>query len=179
MPGGLSPIEWMLGVALGVWLLLTIATQGTGKVIRWIRQWDVLDVLPMWWFFAPVPGRHDFHLLVRDRHSSASFTMWRELDVVPPRKWWGFLWNPERRQRKAFFDLASELTQISTMGLSNQHVEITEAYLTFLNIVCSLPRVHPANETQFLLMVSSFSGVEKPGPEKAIVSSIHALEDGL
>ena len=74
---------------------------------EFLRQHDFFGLVPEWKFFAPIPGRGDFHLLFRDFFPQGT-TDGPQLDIGGPRRWWNFLWHPHRREKKAAFDAARE-----------------------------------------------------------------------
>jgi hypothetical protein len=169
--------EWLLATALAFWLLLSIIGQFDSAWLRLLRKYDVLGLLPMWWFFAPIPGRHDFHLLLRDRLLNGSVTAWKELPVNPERHWWNFIWNPERRQRKSFLDLAVELTHLAAVvRLPPKQIELTEAYLAFLHFISRRPRAQESVQTQFLLMTTDFDSESDRTPKAVFISSFHTMD---
>jgi len=103
------------------------------------RQWwesiarrDALALLPRWTFFAPRPGRHDLHILIRD-WSGDTPGPWRELERRQPSAWLRAFWNPGRCERKAVTDMGNALVRAairrdagppSTIQLQSSYLEI-------------------------------------------------------
>ncbi|MBB4893930.1 hypothetical protein FHS39_002964 [Streptomyces olivoverticillatus] len=82
-----------------------------GRVAAWQGRYDLLGLVPRYHFFAPVPGTHDYHLLVRRVSPGGEHGPWREVTPVFERRWWNVLWNPDRRHHKQLFDLATTLAK--------------------------------------------------------------------
>src|SRR5438876_11504878 len=99
----------VITAALAVWFLLTVVCQFSGSWTDWLRRFDVVGLIPSWRFFAPVPATGDFHLLYRDRLPDGSLSQWKELYFSETYRWWHMVWNPNRRGKKALFDLTTEL----------------------------------------------------------------------
>ncbi|GHF60359.1 hypothetical protein GCM10010218_47220 [Streptomyces mashuensis] len=112
----MDPYETVLAPLLGAWLLLSaIAQLGpvADRLPEYQRRYDVLGLVPRYHFFAPRPGVHDYHLLVRTRPGggTGAYGPWQEIGPRPRRRWWHVLWNPDRRARKQLFDLTTALTR--------------------------------------------------------------------
>ena len=120
------------------------------KAAAFLRQHDFFGLVPEWKFFAPIPGRGDFHLLFRDFFPQGT-TDWTELDIGGPRRWWNFLWHPHRREKKAAFDAARELARFTTPEYIDE-IQFSVPYLCFLCYVCGLDRTLEPAQTQFLLL---------------------------
>jgi hypothetical protein len=161
-------------VAVGLfalWLLLSAAVLFP-KLSPIIRRADWLCLVPEWKFFAPNPGRHDFHLLYRDQFRDGTLTEWTEVSPTGKRRWWHFLWNPAKRGNKALFDTVSQLFDHVRAG--DKTLEVSIPYLTLLNYVSSLPRTTSPVFTQFLLMCSQGNLPDKD-PELCYFSARHSL----
>ena len=163
---------------LGGWFLCSVAAQIPGRLSERLRYWDVIYVLPFWSFFAPVPGRSDFFLLCRDTLEDGAVTDW--LDVTPwePRRFYDFLWNPGRRDRKRFLDLISLLLLLAADRPPESALQMSLPYLALLNYVASLR--HPSNAvaTQFLVMQRDHPGTHPAEPSANFVSASHSLASG-
>ncbi|MBA4533832.1 hypothetical protein [Brevibacillus halotolerans] len=113
----------------------------------WIGKYDHLLLIPQWSFFAPIPNRTDYYLFVRcsrveDRHLS----MWKEVCLANERSWAGFIWNPDRRIRKGFFDLTSELCRMT--NLPRKEILVSLPYL-LLTVATAVIEERPGVEVQF------------------------------
>ena len=70
----MSVLDLVSAVLLGLWLCLTLLNQLNTKFVRRLIAWDKVGFLPGYRFFAPHPGRYDYHLLVRYQVPGRSFT---------------------------------------------------------------------------------------------------------
>lgn len=118
---------------------------------------ELLNIfVPSWVFFAPNPCVVTFNLLSRARHADGSVSCWKEVPTCGRRRWYNWLWNPEKRLRKAFFDLNTTIRLYSEQAKKEHHphaVELTLAYLTLLHRL-SLLASPLAVEIQFIIMES-------------------------
>lgn len=141
---------------------LAVATLGflfLGTVLRLvpalrplITSLDPFMLLPEWRFFAPKPGRGDHFLLYRDSPDGVTWGPWSEIPLVAPRRWYHFIWNPERRAKKALLDFIAALSARVAASGSNG-IEITLAYLALLKYVVMWPtRPGRPSLTQFLIL---------------------------
>lgn len=117
-----------------------------------ITRLDQLMLLPEWRFFAPKPGRGDHFLLYRDSPDGAMWDTWTEISLVAPRRWRHFIWNPERRAKKALLDFIAALAaRLAASGPNG--IEITLAYLALLKYVTRSPtRATRPALTQFMIL---------------------------
>lgn len=129
-----------LATVFTVWLLASVANQ-----FRWtwwepIARRDPLALLPRWTFFAPRPGRHDLHILIRD-WSGGTPGPWRELERRPARPWLRAVWNPDRFARKAVIDTGNALVRAAAHGNADppSYVQVQSPYLDILGWVSTAP----------------------------------------
>lgn len=144
------------------------------KAAAFLRQHDFFGLVPEWKFFAPIPGRGDFHLLFRDFFPQGT-TDWTELDIGGPRRWWNFLWHPHRREKKAAFDAARELARFTTPEYIDE-IQFSVPYLCFLCYVCGLDRTLEPAQTQFLLLYSE-EGFAQGEPQISVLSEAHDFRE--
>jgi hypothetical protein len=135
-----------------------------------IRYKDFFGLVPEWKFFAPIPGKGDFHLLYRDLYPEGT-TEWTEIDIGGERRWWNFFWHPARRDRKAAFDAAREMALYTTPEYQDQ-LQLSVPYLTLLCYVCGQPRTLTPVRVQFLLLYSE-AGYLDGEPQVSLLSSTH------
>jgi hypothetical protein len=101
------------GAALGLAALLTatVFAQHPQRLFDAVRnRFPAPDLLPDWRFFAPEPGRHDFHVLVRVAEQDGAVSPWWAVHDFGRRAAWHSVWFPRHRHEKALFDVCSELT---------------------------------------------------------------------
>jgi hypothetical protein len=146
---------------------------------QWVRAHDAFGFIPRWHFFAPVPVTDDLHLLYRDRLSNGHITRWFEVHPRKAPKWVGAVWNPCRRQNKGLIDVTAEIAKASLVLEGDaQQIQLTLSYIAALNFVCSLPRDHVADATQFLIMRSRAVD-ENPDHEVVFLSAMHTSEPSI
>lgn len=168
-------LRWGLYGTLGTWFGLTVAQQ-LDKPTTLGRKLDPTNMaIPNWRFFAPVPARHDFNVLYRDKLVDGTQTPWREHEIAQDRKLVQMLWHPGRRQEKALFDTASELLQIIDKVTERERIQLTVGYLALLNFVTNEVEHHPdAAQVQFLIAQSAAHD-ETIEPRMLFLSEFHAL----
>src|SRR5438105_3016208 len=132
----LSLVDAILAVFVAFWFGLCVATQLPQDVFQRVRRWDLFHLLPRWSFFAPRPLTSDYHFLYRDSLADGTHTDWTEEQFSPQRMpWLSCLWNPEKRQAKAFCDLVSDLMQHQRIHHDEAVIQLAVPYLTLLNYV--------------------------------------------
>jgi hypothetical protein len=160
------------GIMIG-WLLLSALCQIPCSLTRWIRAFDLAGLIPVWPFFAPVPGTCDYYLLYRDKLPDGSLSDWREILLCDDRRYWQLIWNPRKREKKALFDLTAALMAEARPD-AIQAIQLSVPYLAILTFVSSLPRRYPACATQFLLMMTDETSIGVV-PEPIFTSAVHSL----
>jgi hypothetical protein len=128
--------RWIVGAVLGLWFAASVVHQFQP---RYWRRWaarDVLGLLPRWSFFAPNPGRHDLHVVYRDR-TDESWGSWVELGAAPAPRWWRAAWNPHRYARKAVMDLVNGVRAVP-VDRSRSHL-LSSSYVALLDWVMRQP----------------------------------------
>lgn len=132
--------------------------------------------IPNWRFFAPMPARHDYNVLYRDRLSDGTVTNWREEEIALTRNLRQVMWHPNRRLEKALFDVASELFRISKEIKDTPRIKLTVPYLALLNYVTNkVGHGDGAVEVQFLI-ANSAGHEEEVEPRMLFLSEWHALD---
>ena len=174
MPSERHAIDALVAAIFAAWFVATCLRQLPGSFAARATRWDVTGLLPVWRFFAPMPGPFDFHLVYRDELEDGSLTEWAEHRAPPARRWWAFAWNPDKRLRKALLDVSQELARTNAAARTREQVTISVPYLVLLNFVSALPRLPPAAKTQFALMVSRGAEYDEK-PEFLFVSAPHAV----
>lgn len=165
-----TPLEWLVAGILAAGFVITVIVQLPGRWADRLREVDVFGLLPGWNFFAPNPGRVDYHLLFRDELPNGARTPWREIPLTRDRRWFHAFWNPERRLKKTVFDAAGAIAVELRAG--SPDVRLSVGYLHLMNFVTAYRRVYPFRSTQFLLMVST--PAHDTEPLEIIMSHPHA-----
>lgn len=125
-----------LAALFAVWLLASIPSQFRWQWWESIARRDGLALLPRWTFFAPRPGRHDLHVLIRDWSGGAPGP-WRELERRPPGPWLRAVWNPDRFVRKSVTDTGAALVRAATRSAADppSTIQLQSSYLDILGWV--------------------------------------------
>lgn len=165
----MSPVEFTAIFALASFFALTVLSQTGGRAALFLRDRDMFGLFPGWNFFAPDPGRVDFHLLFRDELPSGVVTSWREIPLTSGRRWHDWLWNPERRLKKVVFDAFAGLSQVVALRAD---VRLSIPYLVLLNCVSAYPRIYAFERTQFLVMMSTPAEPDEE-PVEVVLSDRH------
>jgi hypothetical protein len=169
-PGAVDSV--VIGVMIG-WLLLSAVCQIPCELTSRIRAHDLAGLIPVWPFFAPVPGTCDYYLLYRDELADGALGNWREIRLCDDRRSWHAIWNPWKREKKALFDLTTALLR-EAKPEEIEAVQLSVPYLSILTYISSFPRSYAACSTQFLLMMSDESRIGLV-PEPIFTSAIHPL----
>ncbi|MET0885763.1 MAG: hypothetical protein ABWX92_04860 [Mycetocola sp.] len=154
-----------LTVVFTLWLLASIPNQFRWEWWERIARRDVLGLLPRWTFFAPRPGRHDLHILIRD-WSAGSPGQWRELERRPPTPWRRAFWNPDRFVRKTVTDTGNALVRAASRpeAGSPTSIQLHSAYIEILGWVMAAPPpvqdTSPGDARQFILVRTQ---TDRPG----------------
>ncbi|KMS87533.1 DUF5819 family protein [Prauserella rugosa] len=165
------------------WFGLTVVGQKLYRDPRRRSAWDKLClVIPDWRFFAPNPGVHDQHLLMRDQLTDGTLTPWQEISHVEERTLLHALWHPHRRAEKTVFDASAELLrniddeehQHRLDGKPDPTLQLSIPYLTLLAHVTSRQHHPDAERTQFLIAMSGGYD-EQDEPAMVFLSELHAL----
>lgn len=151
-----------------IWITLSLLSQF--GINRFKRNVFSKLLLPEWRFFSPQPLSNDMILYFRDKNSDF-LTPWKPAIPDLNSKFYNFLFNPNRRVRKAVID-ASKVLSIK-FSEDREGIHTTVPYLVLLFYVSSIPRDYLATETQFALITSSH---QKEKSELIFSSSFHAIE---
>lgn len=162
------------------WFGLTVVGQKLYRDSRKRSSWDKLClIIPDWRFFAPNPGIHDHHLLMRDRFADGTLAPWQEVSSLEERTLLHALWHPHRRAEKSIFDTSAELLRYigqheQANGNADPTVQLSVPYLTLLSHVSTRAHHPDAEQVQFLIAVSG-GYEEEDEPMMVFLSEFHAL----
>jgi hypothetical protein len=132
--GGHTPWEWLVTAGLGLWFVVTAASQHPNTMFDRFRVYDRAGLLiPNWRFFAPEPARHDFHVLHRVLTADGIETPWEETSRFVPRSWTHAVWFPGQRRHKAIFDICHDL--VRHLQLPGHDLTRSPAYLLLRDFV--------------------------------------------
>jgi len=139
-----------------------------------IGRVDRFALIPRWGFFAPTPGVHNFYLLYRIRFNDGTVGEWVSIFGLDKfRSQWTAIWNPDRRTKKAVFDLAGILVrERADDEQARALIQLSIPYLLILNYISGLSSSSGVNAVQFLVMENLQDGSAYP----VFVSALHSLE---
>ena len=166
-------IEEFIIVILSIWLLLTLIYQFPSKTLElFLANYFVIGVIPKWNFFAPTPGVVNFHLLYRDVLENGTVGYWKEIEFGKKRIYVAAIWNPDKRSRKALFDLTISIAQAVEDTGNQEFIKISTPYLTILNYLSNLPRSNISVATQFTIIQTS---IDQEKPISLFLSDSHRV----
>lgn len=160
-----------IATVFAVWLLASVLVY-LPRADKVIRRHDQLLLIPNWQFFAPIPARHDCHFLYQDKYGDETLSGWTEVTINGRRRWFNLAWNPDKRLRKALFDVEQQI--IGHLAADDKAIEVSVPYLTLLNYISRLPRTTPPRFTRFLMM-RAVAGVTSEDRRIVYVSGFHRL----
>lgn len=169
-------LEGFVAFLFAGWFVCSILNQFNFRWFRHVRKFDMFYLLPLWTFFAPNPGRSDFHLIYRDRRRDGSFGEWAQVPLVELRKPYSFIWNPEKRSKKVLFDTVSTCaTGIAPDARFDiRPIALSISYLTILNAVVHRPAASGISHRQFV--IAETTGFSRTGTPRIVLrSEFHAL----
>ncbi|MGB9308593.1 MAG: hypothetical protein WCB92_34365 [Mycobacterium sp.] len=155
-----------------VWLLASVLVY-LPHADRVIRRHDHLLLIPNWQFFAPIPARHDCHFLYQDKYADGTLSQWTEVRIDGRRRWFNLAWNPDKRLRKALFDIEQQM--IEHLAADDKGIEVSVPYLTLLNYVSRLQRTTPPRFTRFLMMRARTHVPTEDRQQIVYISGFHRL----
>jgi len=168
--------EIVITVFLACWFLATILCQFKETRISWFIRYklDLFNLIPLWTFFAPHPGKRDYHLLFRDKISDENYTEWQEMDITEERTFWSWLWNPEKRDKKILSDVVQSLvSSIPSYRERTGNLNLlmfSTPYIIVLHAVSNYKRRTADCYRQFMLAESS--GYQKETTPSLILLSV-------
>jgi len=164
-----------------IWFVCTVICQFKGKSAIFLRRYvDLLNIIPLWTFFAPQPGKSDYHLLYRDKNTDEIIGEWTELEISVERNWFNFIWNPQKRKKKILADIVQSLVAIIARYQKEKEdarkfLMYTLPYVMILNtIIQEDSKIKEPFYRQFMLAESS-GYLEDRAPSFILVSKFHQL----
>ena len=156
-----------LAAVFAVWLLASIPNQFRWNWWESIARRDTVGLLPRWTFFAPRPGRHDLHILIRD-WSGGTPGPWREMERRPPGRWLRAVWNPDRFVRKTVTDTGNALIRAAARRDADPPsiIQLQPSYLEVLGWVSAAAPATPGAARQFALVRTQ---TDRPGRRLDVV----------
>ena len=130
-----------------------------------------LNTLPIWTFFAPNPGRHDYWVVYRTLDATERTSPWRDIELFAPRRFHQLLWFRDRRIGKAVFDLAQETLLIQRYG--QEKLEQSSGFELLDNFVRRHILAHQEASTLqgYQFAVTRAAGYDESEPPEILYSS--------
>lgn len=175
---GISIVELILRVVVlvffALWLVATLLKQLDFPWARKVVAFDVFHILPRWTFFAPNPGTSDYHLVYRKMDAQNNVSEFLEFPFHE-RNRLCFLWNPDKRVKKALMDLAIMMNQLCASDEYNENnIGLSFSYVAILNFLSSVPLGSNTRSLQFALLVSD-GFIDLKEPRLVICSEFHSV----
>lgn len=179
----LNPIviyELVVTIFLAFWFLATILCQfKETKISSFIRyKIDYFNLIPLWTFFAPHPGKRDYHLLYRDKITDIDYSDWQEMEITEERTIWSWLWNPEKRDKKILSDvvqsLVSSIPSYREKAGSLNLLMFSMPYIIVLHAVSQYKKQSQNCYRQFMLAESS-GYQQETAPSLILLSVFHQI----
>jgi hypothetical protein len=161
---------------LAIWFVLSVVNQLGWRWFRRLQYADLLQLLPLWNFFAPNPGVQDYYLLYRDEDQGHKIGDWHLVQPTESRRWISCLWNPAKVENKVLSDLVQMLTEYQAMRTKDSSaIMLSVPYLFLLKMATEAPRKSTDRFRQFLL--TQKQGLDVSDKFVAILlSDLHSLE---
>lgn len=160
---------------LALWFAASVVQQLSAPGRQVLQRLDVLGLVPRWHFFAPNPGRHDVHLVVRDVGEEGC-AAWVEVAVPPTSAAGRWIWNPEKHLRKALFDTVDALGGVQrTTADSPRSIILSAPYIRLLRWAMGPEPVQDGvTGRQFAIVTTQAHGPQQ-GVAVRFLSEIHPL----
>jgi hypothetical protein len=176
-------LAWLYVALFAAWLVLSAVGQFHSEKVTAMRRFDPLHLLPIWTFFAPNPGRSDYHIISRDRLADGRLTEWTDVLPIPRPRPWSLAWNPTKRRTKVVADavgsimdtLAKEKKADSASESSRRGLIVFGPYLLLVHVVLH-ESPHPEDAVAFqFAVVERFAFGEESAPVPLLRSPFHKL----
>jgi hypothetical protein len=163
-------------VVLSLWFAASVVHQFRFAAWQRLARIDILNLLPRWTFFAPNPGRTDFHIVFRD-FAGDSPGEWRNFLSLPRPNRLRWLWNPDRFVAKAASDAIVALqAAASTKSMSERSVLFSGPYLAILTwVMAPRDKCAAVGKRQFAVVGTQGFGKERR-LEVLFVSEAHRAD---
>jgi hypothetical protein len=163
-----------------IWFVLTVLNQfHRGRIIHPVKRLDVVGIIPIWTFFAPNPGRNDYHLLFRDMTIDESTSVWRTIEIRGRRPF-RCVWHPSRRIHKAVNDVLSQLTHTNSNEAQGRTLDkgrlIGVPYIILANFILNQPHDFRSIARQFTIARTAGGTDGLTNPTAIFLSAFHRFE---
>jgi hypothetical protein len=168
-------VDLILGSLFTIWFTLSVVNQFSFQWFDRVLEFDYFSLIPYWTFFAPNPGRTDYHVVYRDKRPDGSTTNWREVVLTEPRGLASVVWNPKKRSKKVLSDVAMSIARIVRANpATEQFVIVSFQYLLILNYLVKSVPSSTSVERQFAIVETA--GFYREGPPSVVLrSDFHSI----
>lgn len=156
---------------LGFWFFISVLNQLRVKWFKSIKYRDIFALIPSWSFFAPNPGRTDYHLMARFETDKNTLSPWQNLNINKKSSLSG-IWNPNKRMQKTLTDCTSEIKFLK-IDYNSDSIELTNAYLTLLSIALKYKQPN-ASKIQFSI-IETYGYFNPSQPNPILISNWHKI----
>jgi hypothetical protein len=150
-------MHFVVAAFLAFLLVVTIAREVKKFETFFLKYFPLLmQFIPIWSFFAPIPNMNDFHLLYRGLKKNGDLQEWQPaITLKEKRPFYTCLWNKEKRFQKAILDFTLDLLQVSQQFKDKTQICSSIPYLQILNFVDSLTHCKNVEKIQFVILSNS------------------------
>ena len=167
-------MEWIVLFFFAVYALLSVANQIESPLKKWLSRHDPLSLLPVWSFFAPIPGTFDERLVYRDADRANVWHPWKEFELLSAPSFFRCLWNPSKHRQKCVSDIIQTFLIEWVESENDAAVMLSWSYLQLLRLVMEMPQSENATHRQFAIVMTQ--GFTTPRALQIVyVSRKHAL----
>jgi hypothetical protein len=164
----------IVAIALAGWVVATLIVQLNVRFARKISKRDMFHLLPRWTFFAPNPGVTDYHLVFRRQDADGELSSFLELPLHR-RSRYAWLFNPDKRTKKALLDLAIMMEQVCNATTdSGGNIRLTFPYVALLNYFSHTTLPPTTRAIQYCLLASQ-SATEHQPTRLIVCSDFHRV----
>lgn len=115
-----------------IWSVASVISQSTTKYKVALKKKDYFQLLPNYKFFCPIPVKFDYHLYIRREEVNNTISEWEYLSCYNNKRIFHSIYNPEKRDRKAFFHFVKHVKKYSH---NRKFLLSTAKYLTLLDFI--------------------------------------------
>lgn len=172
--------DYLVTIILVTWFMFTVICQfRSNKISTFIKSYiDCFGLIPLWTFFAPNPGKRDYHILYRDKKKDETISNWQELSITEERTLFSWFWNPDKRDKKILSDvvqnLISQLPHYKGENKSTNLLMFSMPYIIILNALSHYNKTSDTDYRQFMLAESA-GYLKETQPAIILLSIFHKI----
>jgi hypothetical protein len=137
---------------LTTWFALSVLNQAGRSRVSRLHRADPFLLLPLWNFFAPNPGTHDYYLLYRDRNETGDLGGWQLVWPTHYRGWISCFWNPDKLEGKVLADVVGMFAGSDELrAINGPALMLTLPYLVCLKMAIEARPPREGTVRQFVV----------------------------